>query len=126
MHVYDDHEIANDWDYGAEEPYPAALVPFETFHAAENPAPLVEGGYYASLMHEPAEFVLLDMGQYRDASIIESRLCCANRHESTARRALQRGHDRAIDFVSSCSCLKQTVLHPFLVTHVRNEGGSKD
>ena len=37
LHVYDDHEIANDWDANTTGYYPAAFNPYNHYHIAANP-----------------------------------------------------------------------------------------
>ena len=37
LHVYDDHEIANDWNANTTGVYPAAFDPFSHYHIAANP-----------------------------------------------------------------------------------------
>ncbi|MCJ1247926.1 hypothetical protein MMC30_005141 [Trapelia coarctata] len=67
LHVIDDHEIANDWDRGTNAPYPAAVDPWNLYHASVNPPSAVKEGnvtYYA-FTHGPASFFLLDTRRYR-------------------------------------------------------------
>ena len=66
LHVIDDHEIANDWDQGLADPYPAAVDPFLLYHHAANPQPVHANTTYYSFINGPASFFLLDTRRYRD------------------------------------------------------------
>jgi alkaline phosphatase D len=65
LHVIDDHEIANDWDKGSQEPYPAAIDPFSLYHHSVNPPPLSENATYYSFKQGPASFFMIDSRRYR-------------------------------------------------------------
>jgi len=67
LHVLDDHEIANDWDKNTTHPYPAAVDPWNLYHASVNPPRAVEGEdvTYFAFTHGPAAFFLLDTRRYR-------------------------------------------------------------
>ncbi|MCJ1324307.1 hypothetical protein MMC10_000969 [Thelotrema lepadinum] len=71
LHVFDDHEIANDWDAGTSPPYPAALDPFNIYHSPLNP-PSPPGHSqnttYTTFTHGPASFFLLDTRTFRSPS----------------------------------------------------------
>ena len=65
IHVYDDHEIANDWDKNTTGFFPAANDPYQHYHIAANPPPHREGETYFSFTSGPAAFFMLDTRRYR-------------------------------------------------------------
>lgn len=67
VHVYDDHEIANDWDKTIQDPYPAAFDPYMHYQIAPNPPPVHKNANttYFSFTHGPAAFFLMDTRRYR-------------------------------------------------------------
>ncbi|KAL4915619.1 PhoD-like phosphatase-domain-containing protein [Aspergillus aurantiobrunneus] len=74
VHTLDDHEIANDWNYGnTMPPYPAAIDPYLHYHASVNP-PAPDSGTentkssYSTFTNGPAAFFLLDTRSYRSPS----------------------------------------------------------
>ncbi|BCS27555.1 alkaline phosphatase family protein [Aspergillus puulaauensis] len=74
IHTLDDHEIANDWNYGNTiPPYPAAIEPYLNYHASVNPpAPDAKTentkSSYTMFTNGPAAFFLLDTRSYRSPS----------------------------------------------------------
>lgn len=74
IHTLDDHEIANDWNYGnTTPPYPAAIDPYLNYHASVNPpAPDTKTentkSSYTMFTNGPAAFFLLDTRSYRSPS----------------------------------------------------------
>jgi alkaline phosphatase D len=65
IHVYDDHEIANDWDGNTTHIFPAANDPYQHYHVAANPPPVRQGETYFSFTQGPASFFMLDTRRYR-------------------------------------------------------------
>lgn len=80
-HIYDDHEISNDWSAGTTGVYPAAFDPYAHYHIAPNPPPYI-GPYspkrpesplevlesnttYFAFTHGPASFFLMDNRRFR-------------------------------------------------------------
>ena len=68
LHVIDDHEIANDWDGGWSDPYPAAIDPWAIYHASVNPPPAEQNASYFSFRQGPASFFMLDTRRHRSSS----------------------------------------------------------
>ncbi|KJX93820.1 alkaline phosphatase family protein [Zymoseptoria brevis] len=70
LHVYDDHEIANDWDQSTTPPFHAANDPYTLYHTSVNPPPHRTGGdnSYFSFTQGPASFFLADTRRYRTPS----------------------------------------------------------
>ena len=68
IHVIDDHEIANDWDQGLSDPYPAAIDPFTVYHHAVNPPSALPNSTAYVFTHGPATFFLLDTRRHRTPS----------------------------------------------------------
>ena len=68
IHVIDDHEIANDWDRGLADPYPAAVDPFNLYHHAINPPAALPNSTAYVFTHGPATFFLLDTRRHRSPS----------------------------------------------------------
>lgn len=82
LHVYDDHEIANDWNGNVSGVFPAAFDPYLHYHLGPNP-PLPKTERQESRLspetlafdttptwntftHGPASFFLLDTRRYRN------------------------------------------------------------
>lgn len=65
IHVYDDHEIANDWDGNTTSVFPSANDPYELYHTSVNPPPARKGETYFSFTQGPASFFMLDTRRYR-------------------------------------------------------------
>ena len=65
LHVIDDHEIANDWDKGFEAPYPAAIDPWDLYHASVNPPPAQPNVSYFQFTQGPASMFMMDTRRYR-------------------------------------------------------------
>lgn len=65
IHVYDDHEIANDWDKNTTGFFPAAFDPYQHYHIAVNPPAARRGATYFEFTSGPAAFFMLDTRRYR-------------------------------------------------------------
>lgn len=65
LHVYDDHEIANDWDKNETGVYSSAADPWQIYQAAVNPPALRPDASYFSFVEGPASFFLMDTRRYR-------------------------------------------------------------
>ena len=65
LHVIDDHEIANDWDNGLDAPYPAAIDPWDIYHASLNPPSARPNVSYYQFTQGPASFFMMDTRRYR-------------------------------------------------------------
>ncbi|KAF2220581.1 PhoD-like phosphatase-domain-containing protein [Elsinoe ampelina] len=65
IHVYDDHEIANDWDKNETGVFPAALDPFTHYQSSINPPSDRPNVSYYSFTQGPLSFFLLDTRRYR-------------------------------------------------------------
>ena len=66
IHVIDDHEIANDWDKRTEDPYAAAIDPWDIYHGSINPPPALPNASYFQFTQGPASFYMMDTRRYRD------------------------------------------------------------
>ncbi|CZT22063.1 related to alkaline phosphatase family protein [Ramularia collo-cygni] len=66
IHVYDDHEIANDWDKNTTAPFLSANDPYEHYHIAANPPAARSGETYFTFTQGPTTFFMLDTRRYRD------------------------------------------------------------
>lgn len=83
LHVQDDHEIANDWDAGYADPYPAARDPYEHYHLAPNPPPYPTANSTShAFVHGPAAFFLLDTRTFRDPSTGATALPATHPHKT--------------------------------------------
>lgn len=65
IHVYDDHEVANDWSGNTTGIFAAANDPYEHYHISANPPPHRAGETYFSFTQGPATFFMLDTRRYR-------------------------------------------------------------
>ncbi|EWC45291.1 hypothetical protein DRE_06018 [Drechslerella stenobrocha 248] len=68
MHVYDDHEIANDWDKGDGGLYASAIDPYKAYQHQINPPPVRQNATYYTFEWGPASFFLLDTRRYRSSN----------------------------------------------------------
>lgn len=93
IHVYDDHEIANDWSANTSGVFPAAFDPYTHYHVAGNPppsaysprrkyssrrthAPPLESETYTTFDQGPASFFLLDTRRYRSQPCLAKNSTC--------------------------------------------------
>lgn len=68
LHVIDDHEIANDWDKQSQDPYSAAIDPWDLYHSSLNPpAASHSNASYFQFTQGPASFFMMDTRRYRDS-----------------------------------------------------------
>lgn len=65
IHVYDDHEVSNDWDGNTTGVFPAASDPYTHYHTSVNPPAARVGETYFSFKQGPASFFMLDTRRYR-------------------------------------------------------------
>jgi alkaline phosphatase D len=65
IHVYDDHEIQNDWDRNTTGIFNAAYYPYQEYHTSVNPPESRNGETYFSFTQGPATFFVLDTRKYR-------------------------------------------------------------
>ena len=66
LHVIDDHEIANDWDKQDQDPYPAAINPWNLYHGSLNPPSAApSNASYFQFTQGPASFFMLNTRRYR-------------------------------------------------------------
>lgn len=66
IHVWDDHEIANDWDRNTTGVYEGAIDPFQSYQVSVNPPSVRAGATYFSFVQGPASFFMIDTRSYRD------------------------------------------------------------
>jgi alkaline phosphatase D len=68
LHVYDDHEIGNDWDRNTSQPYPAAFDPYYHYHVSVNPPARDVNHTYFEFTQGLASYFMLDTRRYRDVT----------------------------------------------------------
>jgi len=81
LHVYDDHEIANDWDANVTGYYASAFDPYQHYHLSVNPPLFLETSVtpkdlaldkslptWMVFNQGPASFFVLDTRRYRDSN----------------------------------------------------------
>jgi len=81
LHVYDDHEIANDWDANVTGYYASAFDPYQHYHLSVNPPLFLETSVtpkdlaldkslptWMIFNQGPASFFVLDTRRYRDSN----------------------------------------------------------
>lgn len=68
IHVYDDHELANDWDRNTSGWFPAAFDAYRHYHTSVNPPAVRHGESYFSFTQGPATFFMLDTRRYRTSN----------------------------------------------------------
>jgi len=65
IHVYDDHEISNDWDKNETGVYSSAADAWDHYQVSVNPPSKRPGVSYFEFVQGPAAFFLLDTRRYR-------------------------------------------------------------
>lgn len=65
IHVYDDHEVANDWDGNTTGVFGAAYDPYAHYHTSVNPPSVRPQESWFSFTQGPATFFMLDTRRYR-------------------------------------------------------------
>lgn len=65
IHVYDDHEISNDWDKNETGVYTSAADAWNHYQVSVNPPPMRSNVSYFSFIQGPASFFLMDTRRYR-------------------------------------------------------------
>lgn len=76
IHVFDDHEIENDWSSNTTGVYESAMEPWHIYNNAVNPPPARmagttasrEGATYFEFTQGPASFFMLDTRTYRSSN----------------------------------------------------------
>ncbi|KAL9060963.1 MAG: hypothetical protein Q9162_000407 [Coniocarpon cinnabarinum] len=93
IHVYDDHEISNDWSANTTGVFPAALDPYTHYHISGNPPPSeyaernglfsrrtslspVHTQTYTTFIQGPSSFFLMDTRRYRSEPCSSSDETC--------------------------------------------------
>ncbi|OBR16313.1 PhoD-like phosphatase [Colletotrichum higginsianum IMI 349063] len=72
LHVYDDHEIINDWAANETGLYQSAMQPFWAYHGHANPASQFgQGETYYTFRRGDVSFFVLDTRRYRSAEALE-------------------------------------------------------
>lgn len=66
IHVWDDHEIANDWDRNTTGVYQGAADPWHAYHTSVNPPAVRPAATYFSFTQGPGSYFMLDTRSYRD------------------------------------------------------------
>eukprot|EP00028_Trichosphaerium_sp_Am-I-7-wt_P012262 CAMPEP_0168528344 /NCGR_PEP_ID=MMETSP0405-20121227/13195_1 /TAXON_ID=498012 /ORGANISM="Trichosphaerium sp, Strain Am-I-7 wt" /LENGTH=393 /DNA_ID=CAMNT_0008551735 /DNA_START=264 /DNA_END=1441 /DNA_ORIENTATION=+ len=65
FHMYDDHEIKNNWDQKEEAPYPSAMKAWTEYAGNGNPQPLLSDVYYYTFEVSEVGYFMLDTKRYR-------------------------------------------------------------
>lgn len=65
IHVYDDHEVANDWDGNTTGVFPSAYDPYSHYHTSVNPPAVRRDESWFSFTQGPASFFMIDTRRYR-------------------------------------------------------------
>ncbi len=65
IHIWDDHEISNDWDRNNSGVFPASFDTYRNYHVSVNPPPVRLGETYFAFTQGPAQFFLMDTRRYR-------------------------------------------------------------
>jgi alkaline phosphatase D len=65
IHVYDDHEVANDWDGNTTGVFNSAYDPYAHYHTSVNPPTVRKDESWFSFTQGPASFFMIDTRRYR-------------------------------------------------------------
>lgn len=65
IHVYDDHEVANDWDGNTTGVFDSAYDPYAHYHTSVNPPTVRKDESWFSFTQGPASFFMIDTRRYR-------------------------------------------------------------
>ncbi|KAK9365200.1 PhoD-like phosphatase-domain-containing protein [Lipomyces kononenkoae] len=71
LHMYDDHEITNDWSGNETGLFQEALPPYLDYHAQANPPAFRKGATYYTFSHGDVSFFVMDTRRYRSQSDME-------------------------------------------------------
>ncbi|KAK9491675.1 PhoD-like phosphatase-domain-containing protein [Lipomyces doorenjongii] len=71
LHIYDDHEIINDWSGNETGLYQDAIQPYLYYHHAANPPPLWKGATYYTFRRGDVSFFVTDTRRYRSSSAMD-------------------------------------------------------
>ncbi|KAK9336146.1 PhoD-like phosphatase-domain-containing protein [Lipomyces starkeyi] len=71
LHIYDDHEITNDWSGNETGLYQDAIQPYLYYHHAANPPHLRKGATYYSFRRGDVSFFVTDTRRYRSSSAMD-------------------------------------------------------
>ncbi|KAK9319083.1 PhoD-like phosphatase-domain-containing protein [Lipomyces orientalis] len=71
LHIYDDHEITNDWSGNETGLYQDAIKPYLDYQQAANPPPLRKGATYYSFTRGDVSFFVTDTRRYRSSSAMD-------------------------------------------------------
>ncbi|EXJ67836.1 uncharacterized protein A1O5_09182 [Cladophialophora psammophila CBS 110553] len=64
LHLYDDHEINNNWSSNGTGIYQQAIKAFMTYHDAANPPPFRDAQTYFTFRHGDVSFFIADTRRY--------------------------------------------------------------
>ncbi|KAJ2161235.1 hypothetical protein GGF46_001663 [Coemansia sp. RSA 552] len=65
LHVYDDHEIKNNWHRQEQAPMGSAMTAYDEYNGRANPEPAVPGASYYNFTHGNVAFYAWDTRRYR-------------------------------------------------------------
>lgn len=66
LHIYDDHEVLNNWASNTTAPFPAAFDAYQVYNGEGNPIKSWEESWYDFKMGQAAAFFVMDTRRYRD------------------------------------------------------------
>ncbi|RDW61995.1 hypothetical protein BP6252_11428 [Coleophoma cylindrospora] len=71
IHMYDDHEITNDWAANETGLWTDAMEPYFAYHHGGNPEPLAEKATYYTFKKGDVAFFVMDTRRYRSPEDVE-------------------------------------------------------
>ena len=69
FHIYDDHDIANNWDKGESLVFTNASKAYNIYNGDSNPAPYRPGVNYYSYAYGDCAFFVMDTRRYRSSNL---------------------------------------------------------
>ena len=122
FHIYDDHDIANNWDMGESMVFPNASVAYHIYNGASNPEPFRPGVNYYSFSYGDCAFFVMDTRRYRSPN-----------HETDGPKKTMLGIQQREDLLEWAKDMEeQGFIFKFLITSVpftknwRGVDGEKD
>ncbi|KAJ1850558.1 hypothetical protein LPJ73_003396 [Coemansia sp. RSA 2703] len=113
LHVYDDHEIKNNWHNQEREPMGSAMTAYNEYNGLANPPPQLPGRSYYNFTHGNVAFYAWDTRRYR-TRWEDSSSSVGN----GVKGATMLGAEQKRDFIQWLSEVNHTAAVKFVVSSV--------
>ncbi|KAJ1811376.1 hypothetical protein LPJ75_004119 [Coemansia sp. RSA 2598] len=109
LHVYDDHEIKNNWHNQEDAPMGNAMTAYNEYNGAANPPPQLPGRSYYNFTHGNVAFYAWDTRRYRTL--------WEDGSEQT-KGATMLGDEQRLDFIRWLADVNHTAAVKFVISSV--------